>query len=1170
PPLPSLPSHSHRSPLMESSPQGGKRNGSSPKKAAKKQQSKTLFRDPKQELSSEDIPMSSSQSIGSPESLSTLGWNTGEIANVLLGLFATEGRSPTESKQLIAYVMDALNGGGTRNGNTNDHMTSLLSSPLADSSTINANLMAAMVAHQSMIRMQPQPTTQQFNPHFGLISAPPPPPQSRPFHYGVPPIPSSSHLIPPQFVEPIGRPHVEVADLRHISDYLLTTSVKLGQRIKPIQLVVIHQNVLSQNENGEQLDFCSAFYMFVIANKETQPQYEWFRELMLHTIQTFLPNSMVMYLKALPMGMPVPPYLARPGGGANDFITTPSPCPSGRPFQKRFEEYIDSGFNHMLERLEKKGKIVQPCQWDEYWDREDEDDDGSNEESLAIAPPLDSIGMEEMEDGEERETVTSPSKTDGGTIPPTLSPHSLKEKEEERDEEMEMMDTKIEECENELTTADEVIAQVACSPPRDALYNGGGGPQMVNKNIVHAKVGRPRGRPLGSTKKIGMLGGTMSAKQKMDIRFREIDYRRRLDNGSGGSSEDIDVETLETLYCKWQHCNQCYSTQKSLVEHVFHHHIQHEKDYKCMWAGCEREDPFRAQYMLVVHVRRHTGEKPNVCTYEDCDKSYSRLENLKTHMRTHTGERPYQCEFPNCAKAFSNASDRAKHQNRTHSDSKPYECTMSDCNKSYTDPSSLRKHIKTVHGDEAYETTKKNKPALPPGRRRHKLPIATQIQLGQLVSSMKGQPNKYYNPERYDAERRRQDERDRLCRGILPCIQQTNGNNGGRGGGGGSTTNSPSGSTSSNGSSGRPASSPESYGSPSDPSKPKSNFSVEGRILHKQMLLRGRNVEMKYYHSMRGVRPAVGHANEGIEGEREERSQEERREEERLEEQMGHANFMNYAHSGIGRMVQLGVAPVDIEGARDNYDGMMQDDEMFTRMENSDGTFDGSLMALSPPSINRPVTRGRRIAVKDISMDATVEQIRELGMGEDGTAEMHQVPIGIDGHYHQMVVEDEETNYTQSNNGGMYQSMDDDDDENNQDVVNYNQLGGHYAPVPPSQMPSTMVDDTGILVDGSGRLVELEVHPSDLSDAISSPPPTWSGEEELMQIVSPPGVLEEEERGRRERFTHQDGEITVLTDSAENFLQKEEEERERKRREMVDTKNPTYLIRLDDASEVES
>jgi hypothetical protein len=35
----------------------------------------------------------------------------------------------------------------------------------------------------------------------------------------------------------------------------------------------------------------------------------------------------------------------------------------------------------------------------------------------------------------------------------------------------------------------------------------------------------------------------------------------------------------------------------------------------CRWLECSREQkPFKAQYMLVVHMRRHTGEKPHKCT----------------------------------------------------------------------------------------------------------------------------------------------------------------------------------------------------------------------------------------------------------------------------------------------------------------------------------------------------------------------------------------------------------------------------------------------------------------------------------------------------------------------------------------------------------------------------
>lgn len=52
------------------------------------------------------------------------------------------------------------------------------------------------------------------------------------------------------------------------------------------------------------------------------------------------------------------------------------------------------------------------------------------------------------------------------------------------------------------------------------------------------------------------------------------------------------------------------------LQHINNEHIHGEKkEFVCHWKDCSREQrPFKAQYMLVVHMRRHTGEKPHKCT----------------------------------------------------------------------------------------------------------------------------------------------------------------------------------------------------------------------------------------------------------------------------------------------------------------------------------------------------------------------------------------------------------------------------------------------------------------------------------------------------------------------------------------------------------------------------
>ena len=53
----------------------------------------------------------------------------------------------------------------------------------------------------------------------------------------------------------------------------------------------------------------------------------------------------------------------------------------------------------------------------------------------------------------------------------------------------------------------------------------------------------------------------------------------------------------------------------------------------------------------------HTGEKQHVCP--ECDKRFTRADNLKRHMLIHTGENQNVC--PECDKRFTQASHLKDH-----------------------------------------------------------------------------------------------------------------------------------------------------------------------------------------------------------------------------------------------------------------------------------------------------------------------------------------------------------------------------------------------------------------------------------------------------------------------------------------------------------------------------
>ncbi|KAF8530050.1 hypothetical protein BU17DRAFT_36107 [Hysterangium stoloniferum] len=96
--------------------------------------------------------------------------------------------------------------------------------------------------------------------------------------------------------------------------------------------------------------------------------------------------------------------------------------------------------------------------------------------------------------------------------------------------------------------------------------------------------------------------------------------------------------------CEWTGCGERFENGvQGLVEHLERDHIGgHKSGYSCEWAGCARKGQVQAsRFALVSHCRSHTGEKPFVCSFADCDKSFTRSDTLAKHRRQqHTAAPP--------------------------------------------------------------------------------------------------------------------------------------------------------------------------------------------------------------------------------------------------------------------------------------------------------------------------------------------------------------------------------------------------------------------------------------------------------------------------------------------------------------------------------------------------
>ncbi|XP_052890006.1 zinc finger protein 420-like [Anopheles moucheti] len=188
--------------------------------------------------------------------------------------------------------------------------------------------------------------------------------------------------------------------------------------------------------------------------------------------------------------------------------------------------------------------------------------------------------------------------------------------------------------------------------------------------------------------------------------------------------------------CGWAGCKQRFARSETLNRHLVTH--TSDRNHNCRW--CDKRF-FRRDHLL-AHVRRHNlpnseiqqlfpgvkiatkqGSKeceapatmsPPVqnssgtattgaivpepdprrtfrCSYEGCNKTYTRHSHLKAHELLHTGTLTFHCPWVDCGAAFARSYELSRHR-RMHSGERKFVCHI--CQQAFIRSDHLSSHVK--------------------------------------------------------------------------------------------------------------------------------------------------------------------------------------------------------------------------------------------------------------------------------------------------------------------------------------------------------------------------------------------------------------------------------------------------------------------------------------------
>ncbi|KAJ3256320.1 hypothetical protein HK103_005575 [Boothiomyces macroporosus] len=118
--------------------------------------------------------------------------------------------------------------------------------------------------------------------------------------------------------------------------------------------------------------------------------------------------------------------------------------------------------------------------------------------------------------------------------------------------------------------------------------------------------------------------------------------------------------------------------------------LSHQGDYPLLQMNFGlQEDKFMP--MRKNSISSTGSEKTFTCTHPTCDRTFSRIQNLRSHMRCHLLTTPHTCKT--CGLGFRRTTDLQRHIRTMHTpnDQKPWACPK--CPKRFGRSDALKRHM---------------------------------------------------------------------------------------------------------------------------------------------------------------------------------------------------------------------------------------------------------------------------------------------------------------------------------------------------------------------------------------------------------------------------------------------------------------------------------------------